>query len=98
MNYIFHHSSLVWSVLVYKTVCFPLAENIQYSKPLVICIFHDQLIAFIFAIKKAKKYEIRNKDTKIDLSNRILMTGEWIIPSIILRTGEFENDLFFYLD
>jgi len=67
-------------------------------KPSVICIFHGQLTAFIFAIKKAKKYEIRNNDTKRDLSNRIPMAGEWIIPSIILRTGEYENGHFCYLD
>lgn len=44
-----------------------------YSKPSVICIFQDQLIAFIFANLKAKKNEIRNQDTKTDLPNCIHM-------------------------
>jgi hypothetical protein len=61
-------------------------------------IFHDQSIAFIFAIKKAKKYEIRNQDTKTDLPNCIPMAGEWIIPSIILRTRAFEHAYFCQLD
>jgi len=55
-----------------------------YSKPSVISIFHEQSIAFIFAFKKAKKYEIRNQDKKTDLPNSIPMAGERIIPPIIL--------------
>ena len=68
------------------------------SKPSVVYFFHDQSIAFIFAIKKSKKYEFKNQDTKTDLPNRISMAREWFIPSIVLRTTEVEHDYFCHLD